>query len=462
MKTIISILLSAVFLFSNVGCQSKEIIYTPLKNLNYQLSEQDKIFLDTLQYKTFKYFINEINPENGLVKDRSTEKSPATIAATGFAIPIWAIGSEKGWIRREYAAQLTFNLLNFLLNSEQSDDKLATGRKGFYYHFLDMKTGKRFWNCELSSIDSGLLFSGMIFARNYFNQNNEVEKNIRELSTNLLKRADWNFWARSANETMPYQINMGWDEKGFHSLGWFGYTEALFLYVIAAGMDYQNSKEAYKSFQSTYQWREPYTKNFGHVVFPALFAHQYSFLWLNPNGLYDSYMKLKKIDYAENSRRATFVNRQYAIVNPMKWIGYDSLTWGFTACDGPGETYNYDDKKFYGYAARGTSGLDSTEFDDGTIAPTAVGGSIPFAPDICIPTLKSMKSKYPKAWNKYGFVDAFNPTLNWFDPDCLGLDQGPIVIMIENFRNGFVWKYFMKDEIVQKGLKELGFDYQTK
>lgn len=458
--TIIMFLLIA----ANVSCQTRAINYQPLHKLNYKMSIEEKNFLDTLQYRTFKYFLEQINPELGLVKDRSTDTSPATIAAVGFAVPVWAIGAEKGWITREYAANLTLNMLNFFWQSEQSNAKYATGNKGFYYHFIDMKTGKRFWNCELSSIDSGLLFSGMIFARNYFSNENEVEKQIRELASKLLARADWSFWVRPANQKMPNQINMGWTEEGFQPLGWFGYTEALFLYVIAAGMNLPNPETAFASFQSTYQWREPYTKDFGHVVFPALFAHQYSFMWLNPNGLVDAYMKKKGIDYAENSRRATYVNREYAIVNPMKWAGYDSLSWGFTACDGPESKYNYDGKIFFGYAPRGSSGLDSTEFDDGTIAATAAGGSIPFAPEICIPTLMNLKDIYGGAgvWGKYGFVDAFNPTANWVDKDYLGLDQGPIIIMIENYYNGFVWKYFMKDEIVQKGLRTLGLEHIKK
>lgn len=456
------ILFLLFFSFTNCNSQDKITKYVPLQKLIYKPSPDEKIFLDTLQRKTFLYFLEEINEENGLVKDRSTDTSPSSIAVDGFAIPVWAIGVEKGWIAREYAAQLTLNMLNFFWKSEQGDGKFSTGKNGFYYHFIDMKTGKRFWNCELSSIDSGLLFCGLIFARNYFSQNNQDESRIRDLSTRILNRADWNFWARGENERHPFQISMGWDERDFTPVGWFGYTEALFLYVIAAGMDYKDSEKAYKSFQSTYHWREPFKEEFGHVVFPPLFGHQYSFLWLNPNGLTDSYMRNKEIDYAENSRRATFVNREYSIANPLNWKGYDSLTWGLTACDGPGETYNKNGKKFLGYSARGTSGIDSTENDDGTLAPTAPGASIPFAPDICIPTLKNIFDKYSDigVWGKYGFYDSFNPTLNWVNPDFLGLDQGPIIIMIENYYNGFVWKYFMKDEIVKKGLKKLGFEYQ--
>jgi hypothetical protein len=151
------------------------------------------------------------------------------------------------------------------------------------------------------------------------------------------------------------------------------------------------------------------------------------------------------------------VQRFYAIENPFSWKGYDSLTWGITACDGPGEKYNFNNKRFYGYAGRGTSGPDLVFFDDGTLAPTAAGGSIPFAPEICIPTLMSIYERFKDKgiWGKYGFVDAFNLTVNWFDKDYLGIDQGPIVLMIENYRNGFVWKYIMKDKIIKNGLKKL-------
>ncbi len=393
-----------------------------------------------------------------MVKDRSTGYSPASTAAIAFAVPSWAIGAEKNWISRNQSAQYTLNLLNFLWNSEQSLDPFATGYKGFYYHFVDMKTGKRFWNSELSSIDSGLLYCAIIFARNYYDKNNKTENDIRQLSNKLLNRVDWKFFTLPDTGNYPSKISLGWDQKnGYNQLGWWGYTEALFLYVIAAGMDMPNAVQGYESWLKSYQWREPY-KGLGHVVFPAMFVHQYSMMFLDLKGMPDQYMREKGIDYFENSRRATYVQRQYAIDDPNNWKGYDSLTWGLTACDGPGSKYNFDDREFMDYAARGTSGPDST-FDDGTIAPTAAAGSIVFAPEIVIPTLMKMYERYSSKglWGKYGFVDAFNPTANWYDTDDLGLDQGPIVIMIENYRNGFVWKYFMKDEIVKRGLKKLGF-----
>lgn len=464
------IIISFIMMFS-VSCshpqdnKKENNNYKPYWENNFVLSSQQKVFLDTLQYKTFLYFLSEINPSIGTVKDRSTDSSPASIAAMGFALPIWAIGAEKGWISRDQAIDLTYNMLNFLINSKQTADELSSGHNGFYYHFLDMKTGERYWNSELSSIDSGLLFCGMIFARQYYNSDSEKEKAIRDLATKLIARANYNFFTQKNDAKYPYAISMGWHERdnGKMEISWWGYTEALFLYIIASGMDMQHAKEAWATWLKSYQWREPYP-GLGHVVFPALFAHQYSMLFLDMRGWIDQYMKSKNSDYFENSRRATYAQWNFAKENPNGWKGYDSLSWGWTASDGPGEKYNTDSMKFLGYAARGNAGKDSVMYDDGTIAPTAAGGSIPFAPEITIPTLIEMKQRYDSigVWGKYGFKDSFNPTLKWADEDYLGIDQGPIVIMIENFYNNFVWKYFMKDEIVEKGLKILGFEKITR
>lgn len=447
------ILYLCIIIFS-VGCKRT----VEIKSVgNYSLTPVDKIFLDSLQYRTFLYFWYECNPDNGLVKDRSTKDSPASIAATGFAIPAWAIGAEKEWITRDQAAQRTLNLLKFLFASEQSKDKFATGYEGFYYHFLDMTTGKREWNCELSSIDTGLLFAGIIFAKNYYKGSDETEKSIRVLSQEILQRANWKFFTLPANHKTPYTICLGWSpEEKFHEWGWHGYNEALILYIIAAGLGMEKAEEGYKTWLSTYQWAEPY-HGLAHVVFPPLFGHQYSHMFIDLRGIADFYMQKKELDYFENSRRATYTQLEYAKENPKQWIGYDSLTWGITACDGPG--FIKDGKEFFGYAGRGTSGKEYNYFDDGTIAPTAAGGSIVFAPEIVIPTLISFKQKYGKSglWGKYGFVDAFNLTAEWFAKDYLGIDQGPIILMIENFHNGFVWKYLMQDEIVRDGLSRLGF-----
>lgn len=454
MIKIFSLLLSVIIL---LGCSNSAKEKTGLTSVGYDLSEAEEAFLDSIQHNTFLFFWNECNPVNGLVKDRSTKNSPASIAATGFAIPAWAIGAERNWITREQAADLTLNLLKFLLNSDQSEDKSATGYKGFYYHFLKMDTGEREWNCELSSIDTGLLFAGIIFARNYFDQAIDKEKNIREISQQILNRADWKFFTLPEDHKMPNSICLGWTpEEKYHPWGWHGYNEALILYVIAAGLGMENVEKGYETWLSTYVWDEPY-KGLAHAIFPPLFGHQYSHMFIDFRDLADRYMKEKGLDYFENSRRATYTQREYAKENPNGWIGYDSLVWGITACDGPG--FTKDGKEFLGYAGRGTSGGENVFFDDGTIAPTAAGGSIVFAPEIVIPTLIHFKEKYGDKglWGKYGFVDAFNLTVDWYDKEYLGIDQGPIIMMIENFRTEFIWKLMMKDPIIKTGLERLGF-----
>jgi len=425
----------------------------------YKLTSKENSFLDSVQHGAFLYFIDEANWNNGLVKDRSTKDSPASIAAVGFGIPSWAIGAEHGWISRKKAASITLIALNFFLHSEQSTDALATGYKGFYYHFIDMNTGKRFWECELSSIDTGLLLAGVIFARQFYNRNNPQEKEIRTAADSLLNRVDWNFFTLPDEGKYANTISMSWmPEKGLADHGWVGYNEALILYIIAAGDGMKDAANGYKHWLESYKWEEPY-KGLAHVVFPPLFGHQFTQMYVDLRGIADSYMIKKKLDYFENSRRATLSQRLYSIQDPHGWKGYDSLTWGITACDGPGETYNYDDKKFLGYAGRGASGPEYNYFDDGTIAPSAACGSILFAPSIVIPSLIHMFDKYGSKglWGRYGFVDAFNPTVNWYDKDCVGIDEGPIVLMIENFRNGLVWKYVMKDSVIKNGLKVLGF-----
>jgi hypothetical protein len=221
----------------------------------------------------------------------------------------------------------------------------------------------------------------------------------------------------------------------------------------------ENVQKSYAAWLESYQWQTPY-QGFSHVVFPPLFGHQFSQACIDFRGLADAYLREKGIDYFENSRRATFVQRQYAIDNPRGWAGYDGLCWGITACDGPSAKHNFDGKEFLSYAGRGTSGPDFNYYDDGTIAPYGALASLPFAPEIVLPTIKSMVQKYGKTlWGKYGLYDSFNATANWIDDDFLGIDQGPLLIMVENFRTGLVWNYVMKDPVIQTGLSRLGFEY---
>ncbi len=421
---------------------------------------QQAAFIDTLQHRTFLYFINEINPDNGLVKDRSTPASPASIAASGFAVPVWAVGAEHGWISREKAAQLTLNMLRFFYQSEQSRKADATGYRGMYYHFLDIQTGRRTWHSELSTIDTGLLIAGAHFARNYFKLDNPREKEIRKLAGALTERVKWDWAVINDGGRFDKSLSMGWKpETGFEQTGWVGYNEALIMYIVAAGSGFNGAQKAYDRWLSFYDWREAYP-GLKLVSFPPLFGQHYSHMFVDFRNLPDRYMREKGLDYFENARRVVRVQRRYAMDNPRRFTGYDSLTWGLTACDGPGPDYNTGRHKFKSYSARGTSGPTLIQNDDGTIAPTAASASIVFEPNLVIPAIQAMYDRYGQKglWGKYGFTDAFNPTAGWFDKDYLAIDQAPIVLMIENWRSGFVWKYMMDDPVIRRGLDVLGFE----
>ena len=460
MKTCLNVLILAALLFVT-GCdQPKQTFLKSNGRIDYILTADEEIMLDTIQQKTFLYFLNEHHPDWGIVKDRAASLAPASIASTGFAIPSFAIGAERGWITREEAARITLNMMNFFVNSLQSADTLASGYKGFFYHFLRMDTGFREWRCELSSVDTGLLMMGILFARNYYDRNNEKENQIRLQASKLLGNIEWEFMMMPDTGDYANQISMGWHpESGLHHMGWSGYNEALFLYILAAGTGLDNAKESYKSWLSSYKWLTPY-EGLSHVAFPPLFGHQFPHCFIDFRGLTDEYMSDKGIDYFENSRRATYVQRQYAIDNPHGWVGYDSLCWGITASDGPGESYNFGDREFLAYAGRGTSGPDYNYFDDGTIAPYGPLSSLPFAPEIVIPTIRSINERLgDRIWGRYGYYDSFNMTAQWVNDDFIGIDQGPMLIMIENFRTGLVWNYVMKDPVITEGLKKLGFKY---
>ncbi len=454
------LLLAALFSICAARPQKQE--YHSSGKIGYALSAEDEKMLDTIQQKTLQFFIHEHHPEWGIVKDRGARWAPASIASTGFGIPCFAIGAKRGWMTRDEAAAITLNILRFFVNSVHGPQANATGYKGFYYHFLKMEDGEREWNCELSTIDTGILMMGIIFARNYYDRDNATEKEIRELAGRLLGGMAWEFVEMPDTGRFARTLSMGWTpEKGLHNYGWSGYNEGLLLYVLAAGTGMKNAERSYEAWLSTYKWYTPY-EGLSHVAFPPLFGHQFSQAFIDFRGLGDRYMKEKKIDYFENSRRATYVQQKYAHDNPHGWVGYDSLCWGVTASDGPGEKYNFGDKKFLGYAGRGTSGPEYNYFDDGTIAPYGPLSSLPFAPAIVLPTIRNINAKYGKElWGPYGYYDSFNPTAKWVNNDFIGIDQGPMLIMIENFRTGLVWNYVMKDEIIQKGLKRLGYTYIT-
>ncbi len=428
--------------------------------VDYPVTADDNALLDSIQHQTFLFFRDKVNLDKGLFKDRTREDAPSSIASTAFALPALATAAERNWIFREEAAGLTYNALNFLVNSEQSMAADATGYKGFYYHYLDMETGKRAWESELSSIDTGLLLMGVIFSRNYYNRDNKTEQGIREMAEVLLTRLDWSIFDMGPETNHPKTISMGWKpEDGLINWGWYGYNEGLFLYILAAGTGMKNVEESYQAWLATYTWKTPY-EGLSHVAFPPLFGHQFSHAFIDFRKLVDPFMKEKGIDYFENSRRATLTQQQYAIENPHGWKGYGEFCWGVTASDGPGEEYNSGAFEFLGYAGRGAAGPNYNYFDDGTIAPYGALSSLPFAPEIVFPTARYiLENKGDSIWGAYGFYDAFNQTAGWVNDDYIGVAQGPMLVLIENFRSGLIWDHVMQDPIIQKGLNKLGFEY---
>ncbi|HUG41633.1 MAG TPA: glucoamylase family protein [Longimicrobiales bacterium] len=434
------------------------------------LAPADLAFLDTLQERTFRWFVAYTNPENGLTRDRAPRPSFASVAAVGFALTAWPIGVERGWMSREEARDRVLSTLRFFWTAPQGPAPAGmTGHRGFFYHFLDMETGHRFERVELSTIDSALLLAGMLVCHEYFDGSDAGEAEIRALADSIYRRVDWS-WARPRAPL----VAMGWTpEEGFHGWDWRGYNEAMLLYVLALGSPtHPVEPAAWEAWTETYRWGTFHGEP--HLGFGPLFGHQYSHVWIDFRGIRDAYMRGRGIDYFENSRRALRSQRAYAIANPGGWRGYGAELWGLTASDGPLDTVMVVDgveRRFHTYWARGASFTGLT--DDGTLVPTALGGSIPFDPAITVPSLRAMRERFgAHLWGEYGFLDAFNPTLRepvrtqhghvvpgvgWFDGDYLGIDQGPIVAMIENHRTGLVWRLLRGSPYIVEGLRRAGF-----
>lgn len=416
--------------------------------------------LEELQRESFNYFVHETNPVNGLVIDKTQANWPASIAATGLALATYPIGVERGFLSRAAAIERTLATLRFFWNSPQGPEPDATGHRGFYYHFLDMQTGRRAWQCELSTIDSAFLLAGALTGGRYFDRDSGNEREIRALSEALYRRADWQ-WALDHGATVTH----GWKpESGFLRYRWEGYDEALLLYILGLGSPtYSLPQSAYEAWSATYRW-ETFS---GHDYLYAgpLFTHQLSHIWIDFRGIRDAFMRAKGSDYFENSRRATYVQRQYAIDNPLGFPHYGEHCWGLTASEGPGpDTIVVDgiERRFFDYVARGVPYGP----DDGTIAPWAVAASLPFAPEIVLPVLGyCIHDLQLTARNRYGFKASFNPSYpgafdsphGWVSPWHFGLNEGPTVLMVENYRTGFVWQLMRGCSYIVDGLRRAGF-----
>lgn len=422
----------------------------------HQIADADT-HLHTLQRNTFRYFWQETNPKNGLIRDNTlADDIPASIAGVGFALASYPVAVERGYLSRAKAVRRTLATLRFFWNAQHGPDPEATGHRGFFYHFLDVATGKRAWRSELSTIDTAILIAGALTAAAYFDRSTDDERELRGLADSLYRRVDWR-WAQNGAATVAH----AWTpEAGFNKHRWEGYNEALILYVLGLGSPtHPLTKASYGAWTATYRWKKLYGHEF--LYGGPLFMHQLSHVFIDFRGIQDAYMRAQAIDYFENSRRATYVQQQYAMRNPKRFHDYGPQVWGITASNGPGPTTRKVRGKrlrFLGYVARGVPYGP----DDGTLAPWAVVASLPFAPEIVIPTLQHCSKAYRVMENEHGLACSINPTFpgrggTWISQNHFALDQGPVILMIENYRSGLPWRLMRTCPYVIRGLQRAGF-----
>ncbi len=473
LAAVFAAVLSAAFLLT--GCEptarkpepiAKPVIpAAPLKPLDPLLEDVER--------RTFNFFWETADPATGLVPDRWPKPPFASIAAVGFALNAYAIGAERGYVSRAEARARVLTTLKFLLALPQGPESSSSaGYHGFFYHFLNLGTGLRYGNSELSTVDTALLMAGVLFVAGYFDADNAVEAAIRKTADELYRRVNWPW----SIEHVP-DIRMAWSpELQFEVHDWRGYNEGMIVYVLALGSPtHPAAAGTWGSFTSNYYRHWGTLEGQTHLTFGPMFGHQYSAIWIDYRGIKDEFMWPQGIDYFENSRRAVLAQRAYAIRNPRDWRGYGPNIWGLTACDGPGYytlPYLGETRQFHAYAARGVSAIET--IDDGTIAPTAAIASLPFAPEIVVPAAREMHKRYGShIYGKYGFVDSFNPSFDydvplrhgrrvrgtgWVATDYLGVDQGPIIAMIENYRSELIWNVMKRNPYIRRGLQRAGFE----
>ena len=416
----------------------------------------DDALVARLQQAAFSYLIDYAHADTGLVADTSRQGSPCSIAVVGFALSCYPIAVSNGWLSRADAAARTLRILRFFSRSTQSDAPDATGYKGFYYHFLDMRTGKRVWQCELSLIDTALLIAGVLVAGCYFDAEGE-ESEIRAHADALYRRVDWR-WAQNGSAS----VTQGWKpECGFLHYGWEGYNEAAVLYVLGLGSPtFPFTPDGYAMWELTYQWENLLDRD---VLYSGpLFTHLFSHAWIDFRGIRDAFMREKSSDYFENTKSAIAIHREYGERNPHGFKAYSRDFWGVTAGDGPNVQDSREDgkdRRFFGYMSRGVPYGP----DDGTIAPWAMLASLPFAAEAALTGTRSLLHTYPQVCRQDRFSSGFNPTLRassggWLSAGWYGLDQGLLVMMIENHRTGLPWEIMRRCSYVRDGLKCAGFE----
>ena len=401
-----------------------------------RVNEEDQAFLEDLSHRSFQYFWEQANPHTGLVPDRArmdgspleeSHRDVASVAATGFGLTALCIAAERKWITSEQARERVRSTLRFFGHK-------AFHKQGWFYHWMDAKTGDRRWQSEVSSIDTALLLGGILTARQCFRNDAEIVR----LATKIYERVDFR-WMLNGHATL---LSHGWKpETGFLKPRWDTYSEDAILYLLAIGSPaHPVSPSSWYAF-----WRDRYRYE-GYAYFTTigvpLFMHQYSHAWIDFRGRRE--IKGDRIDYFENSINATMAHRAFCINLSREFPGYGPNIWGITASDSA-----------KGYLAWGGPPRDPAI--DGTVVPSAAGGSLMFTPELSIAALRTMKDKYgPRVYVKYGFIDAFNPNTGWIDRDVIGINAGIILLSAENLRTGNVWRWFMLNREIPHAMKRIG------
>jgi hypothetical protein len=402
---------------------------SPIANPNTtaQLSAEDDQFLNELENANFQFFWEQGSPNTGMVKDRSNvhdndQRLAASIAATGFGLTALCIGDRRGFISTSAALERVFATLHFLW-------KKLPNHRGFFYHFANVETGERMFDSEVSSVDTAILLCGILTCREHFG-----DPTVATLVDLIFNRVDWTWLSEDTS-----LLTHGWTpEVGFLPSRWDYYSELMMMYLLGMG------SSAHPLKQETWTAWKRLTFEYDGMryigSFAPLFVHQYSQAWFDFRGKRDKYA-----NYFQNSVIATEVHRRFCLELNKQFPDYTDDLWGISASD----------SQDHGYVVWG--GPPATGPIDGTVVPSATGGSLPFLPAATMRVLKNIRNRYPSAWSKYGFVNAFNPLKNWYDPDVIGIDTGITMLMAENLRTGFVWETFMKSAEAQRGMQRAGF-----
>lgn len=400
----------------------------------------DKLVKKELK-KCYQFFIKEANnnpdsPGYGLIRDKDKFADKiASIASVGYGLAALTIGVKRNWISKEKAYKRAKGTLDtFLENMEATN--------GFYYHFVNMDTAKREWHCEVSIIDTGIFICGALMAGEFFGGE------IKEKAEKLYKRINWKWYVNEETN----QFYMGYTpEKGFFG-AWDMYAEQLMLYILGvASPTYPIKADMYQDFQKP---KADY-KNMKDIIYTycgTLFTYQFSHGWIDFRDLWDE----DGINWFENSKKATLANRKYCIEKSEKFKTFGKDSWGLTACVGP--------KGYSGGYGAMPAFTNLEEENDGTIAPAGAAGSIVFIPELSIKALEKFYNNYPKLWGKYGLKDGYNleGKQEWYSEEYIGIDKGITLIMIENYLSQLIWHNMMKNQYIQKGLKQLGMTNERK